>query len=102
MFEVAVHRPLPYLLVGFTEADRKLAQRQMREAVRYIMKRLKGIDGLTDRDREFVEIARQSEDWREIARMASVTDTAMGRDILRRELQRAMDNELRRRRMYND
>lgn len=103
IFELAIHRPLPHILVGFTATEHEKAKSAMINARLFMIKLITGSDGLTEADRSNIDLARQIVyDWRAIARLANHAHTVRAKDILRQEIIRAYDNEYRRRKNVDD
>lgn len=100
IYEGAVHRPEPHILVGFTAEDDSYAIRMMAESREYVTHLDVGQDGLTDGDRLKVAYARKVIfNWRGILDRYVEADTEKCKEILREEIERAFAECKRRERL---
>lgn len=103
-YEKALHRPCAEILVGFTREDYEQALIAISQATAYMLARMIGGDGLTDKDRILIDYAKKTIfDWRAILKRFEEAETELARKILRQEIERVYDNDKRRRKLqYNE
>lgn len=93
LYEYAIHRPLPEVLVGFPESDRIFALTVMRQAKVFMAKKSIANDGFTDSDRaKVLKAKRILFDWKAIVMMASDIETEKAKKILKEEINRVVAN----------
>ena len=103
IFENAVHRPRPDILVGFTQSDHEKMEIARKNARAFMLRLIVDNDGLTHLDRLLLDKARHMVyDWKSIMDMCKEAESNNGREKLRQELNRAYDNEIKRRKMQYD